>query len=94
MRRLILFLVLAVALIAGLNIVSRVFDDRRHIDAMNALLDDTSGKEAIIVGSSIGGAIRFDTLSRPSTTTPSPHRGAATTGALPIASCSKTGAMA
>lgn len=62
MRRLILFLVLALALIAGLNIVSRVFDDGRQMDAMNALLDDTSGKEAIIVGSSIGGAIRFDTL--------------------------------
>ncbi|HAV49523.1 MAG TPA: hypothetical protein DCX75_04790, partial [Brevundimonas sp.] len=62
MRRLILFLVLALALIVGLNIVSRVFDDGRQIEAMNALLDDTSGKEAIIVGSSIGGAIRFDTL--------------------------------
>lgn len=62
MRRLILFLLLAMALIAGLNIVSRVFDDGRQIEAMNALLDDTSGKDAIIVGSSIGGAIRFDTL--------------------------------
>ena len=62
MRRLILFLVLALALIVGLNIVSRVFDDGRQIDAMNALLDETSGKEAIIVGSSVGGAIRFDTL--------------------------------
>ena len=62
MRRLIRFLVLALALIVGLNIVSRVFDDGRQIDAMNALLDETSGKEAIIVGSSIGGAIRFDTL--------------------------------
>jgi len=62
MRRLILFLVLAVALVAGLNIVSRVFDDDRQIDAMNALLHDTSGKDAIIVGSSVGGAIRFDTL--------------------------------
>ena len=48
MRRLILFLVLALALIVGLNIVSRVFDDGRQIEAMNALLDDTSGKEAII----------------------------------------------
>lgn len=62
MRRLILFLVLAVAVIVGLNVVSRVFDDRRQIDAMNALLADTSGRDAIIVGSSVGGAIRFDTL--------------------------------
>ncbi|WP_370236024.1 hypothetical protein [Brevundimonas sp.] len=62
MRRLILFLVLAAALIAGLNVVSRVFDDGRQIEAMNAVLDDTSGKDAIIVGSSIGGSIRLDTL--------------------------------
>jgi hypothetical protein len=62
MRRLILFLVLAAGLIAGLNVLSRVFDDHRHIEAMNGLLAETSGKDAIIVGSSVGGAIDLDAL--------------------------------
>lgn len=62
MRRLILFFILGAVLLAGLNLVSRLFDDNRQMDAMNALLADTSGKEAIIVGSSVGGAIRLDTL--------------------------------
>ncbi len=62
MRRLALFFVLAAALLVGLNLLLRQFDDRRHLDPMNDLLDGTSGRQAIIVGSSAGGAIRFDTL--------------------------------
>ncbi|MBO9500679.1 hypothetical protein [Brevundimonas sp. A19_0] len=62
MRRLILFVALAALLLAGLNLASRQFEDRRYLDPMNDLLAATSGRDAIIVGSSVGGAIRFDAL--------------------------------
>lgn len=62
MRRLALFLALAAVLLVSLNLLSHRFDDRRHLDPMNDLLNGTSGRQAIIVGSSVGGALRFDTL--------------------------------